>query len=117
LSARVQHTQAVTARDPEASNSDQPWIMLLLESLSAGVMTILVGSTVLLVIVSLYVIIVWPLTFWDLSNLGWQEYASWVKPILWSVFAVGSLGGYLCFGGAAFKARPKAGFSRSKPAK
>ena len=107
MSARVQPTQAVTARDQEASG--QPWIMLLLQSLSAGVMTILVGSAVLLVIISVYVIIVWPLTFWDLSNLGWEKYTSWVKPILWSAFAVGSLVGYWCFGGAAFKARQKSG--------
>jgi len=92
--------------------------MLLLESLSAGVVTMLVGSTVLLVITSVYVIIVWPLTFWDLSSLGWQQYISWVKPILWAIFAGGSLAGYWCFGGAAFKAKKKPGISApSKPAR
>jgi hypothetical protein len=92
--------------------------MLLLASLSAGVMTILVCSAVVLVIISVYVIIVWPLTFWDLSSLGWEKYISWVKPILWSVFAGGSLAGYWCFGGAAFKAKQKPGISApSKPAR
>ena len=74
-------------------------------------MTILVGSAVLLVIMSLYVIIVWPLTFWDLSSLGWEKYMSWVKPIVWSVFAGGSLAGYWIFGGAAFKTKQKPGIS------
>jgi hypothetical protein len=54
------------------------------------------------------VIIVWPLTFWDLANLGLDEYASWTNTVLWSIFAGGSLAGYWCFSGAAFQSRAKA---------
>jgi hypothetical protein len=107
LSSRVQNARAVTAHNPQASS--QSWIMLLLESLSAGVMTIFVFLFVGLVAVSLFLIMVWPLTFWDLSNLGLERFAAWVKPLLWSLFAAGSLAGYLCFGGAAFKIRRKSG--------
>ncbi len=82
--------------------------MLLFESLSAGVLAIGVGLAAVLAVVGLYVTIVWPLTFWDLANLGLEQYASWTNTVLWSVFAGGSLAGYWCFSGAAFKAKPKA---------
>jgi hypothetical protein len=52
-------------------------------------------------------VIVWPLTFWDLANLGLEKYGEWTDTVLWSVFAGGSLAGYWCFSGAAFKDRPK----------
>jgi hypothetical protein len=81
--------------------------MLMFESLSAGVMAVAVGLAAVLVVVSLYVIFVWPLTFWDLANLGLEKYGDWVDTVLWSVFAGGSLAGYWCFSGAAFKSRPK----------
>jgi uncharacterized membrane protein len=77
--------------------------MLLFESLSAGVMAIFVGFVAVLAVVGVYLIVVWPLTFWDLANLGLEKYGSWGKPILWSVFAGGSLAGFWCFSGAAFK--------------
>jgi len=81
--------------------------MLLFESLSAGVMAVSVGLAAVLAVVGVYVIIVWPLTFWDLANLGLEKYASWTDTVLWSVFAGGSLAGYWCFSGAAFKTKPK----------
>jgi hypothetical protein len=83
--------------------------MLLFESLSAGVIAIFAGFVLVTVVVGVYVIIIWPLTFWDLANLRLEKYYSWINPILWSVFAGGSLAGYWCFGGAAFKSRQKAG--------
>jgi hypothetical protein len=86
----------------------QHWSMLLFESLSAGVLAVGMGLASVLVVVGLYVTIVWPLTFWDLANLGLEQYASWTDTVLWSVFAGGSLAGYWCFSGAAFKAKPKA---------
>jgi hypothetical protein len=86
----------------------QHWSMLLFESLSAGVLAIGVGLAAVLAIVGLYVTIVWPLTFWDLANLGLEQFASWTNTVLWSVFAGGSLAGYWCFSGLAFKAKPKA---------
>lgn len=88
----------------------QHWAMLLFESFSAGVMAIFVGFVSVTVVVGLYVICVWPLTFWDLANLHLERLNSWIHPILWSVFGVGSLVGFLCFSGIAFNAR------RRKPA-
>jgi hypothetical protein len=81
--------------------------MLLFESLSAGIMTIFVCFFLVMVAVGVYVLVVWPLTFWDLANLGLEKYGSWINTILWSLFAGGSIAGYWCFGGAAFKAKPK----------
>jgi hypothetical protein len=81
--------------------------MLLFESLSAGALAVGVGLTAVLAVIGVYVILVWPLTFWDLANLGLEQYASWTDTILWSVFAGGSLAGYWCFSGAAFKTKPK----------
>jgi len=82
--------------------------MLLFESLSAGVMAIFAGFVLVTIVVGVYVIIIWPLTFWDLANLGLEKYHSWIHPTLWSVFAAGSLAGYWCFGDGAFKSRQKA---------
>jgi hypothetical protein len=81
--------------------------MLVFESLSAGVMAIAVGCAAVLIIVCGYAVIVWPLTFWDLADLGLEKYGSWVNTILCSVFAGGSLAGYWCFSGEAFKNKPK----------
>ena len=92
---------ATSARKPDPT--DQHWTMLLFESLSAGVMAVGVGMVAVLTVVGVYVLIVWPLTFWDLANLGAENYNSWADTVLWSVFAGGSLAGYWCFSGAAFK--------------
>jgi hypothetical protein len=82
--------------------------MLLFESMSAGVFAIFVGFVAVLSVVGVYVIIVWPLTFWDLANLGIEKVFPWVNTVLWSVFAGGTLAGYWCFSGRAFKAKSKA---------
>ena len=87
--------------------TDQHWSMLLFESVSAGFLAVVVGLAAVMGVVGVYAIIVWPLTFWDLANLGLEQYASWTDTVLWSVFAGGSLAGYWCFSGAAFKNRPK----------
>lgn len=73
--------------------------------MSAGVMAVLVGLLAVMVIVGLYVIVVWPLTFWDLTNSGLEQYGEWVNLVLWSVFAGGSLAGFWLFSGAAFKSK------------
>ena len=105
MSPLVQRTRPGTARpDP----TGQHWSMLLFESLSAGIMAVTVGLVAVMIVVGIYVIVVWPLTFWDLANLGLEQYAGWTHIVLWSVFAGGSLAGYWCFSGAAFKAKPKA---------
>lgn len=89
-------------------SADQHWSMLLFESLSAGVMAVAFGLGLVLVLVSIYAVFVWPLTFWDLGNLGLEQYASWTSTVLWSVFAGGSLSGFWVFSGYAFKSKPKA---------
>ena len=105
MSPLVQRTRPSSGRpDP----TDQHWSMLLFESLSAGVMAVFVGLVAVMLVVGVYVIIVWPLTFWDLANLGLERYGSWVNTVLWSVFTGGSLAGYWCFSGHAFKSKTKA---------
>jgi len=104
-------------RSQRPDPTDQHWSMLLFESLSAGVMAVVAGLAAVMAVVGVYVIIVWPLTFWDLANLGLEQYASWVDTILWSVFAGGSLAGYWCFSGNAFKGpkvRPQARPARAR---
>ena len=99
--------QRPRAKGPQRNDgSDEHWSMLLFESLSAGAMALLVGLGVVMAVVGLYVIVVWPLTFWDLSNTGLEKYSSWANTALWSVFAGASLAAYWCFSGAAFKNKP-----------
>lgn len=105
MSPLIQRSRSVSARP---NPTDQHWSMLLFESMSAGVFAIFVGFVALLSVVGVYVIIVWPLTFWDLANLGIEKLFPWVNTVLWSVFAGGTLAGYWCFSGHAFKAKPKA---------
>lgn len=81
--------------------------MLLFESCSAGVLALGVGIASVMLTVSLYAAFVWPLTFWDLSNLGLEKYADYGPTALWSIFAGGTLAGYWCFSGEAFKNRRK----------
>jgi hypothetical protein len=81
--------------------------MLLFESLSAGVLAVGVGMVMVLIVVGVYVIIVWPLTFWDLASFGSENYGPWADTVLWSIFAGGSLAGFWCFSGAAFKNKPR----------
>jgi hypothetical protein len=81
--------------------------MLMFESLSAGAIAMGIGIAAVLIVVCIYAVVVWPLTFWDLAGSGLDKYASWMDTVLWSVFAGGSLAGFWCFSGAAFKAQPK----------
>jgi hypothetical protein len=106
MSPLVQRSRNGSAQKPDPT--DQHWSMLLFESLSAGVVAVTVGLGAVLVVVGVYVSLVWPLTFWDLDGLGLEQVASWTDTVLWSVFAGGSLAGYWCFSGAAFKSKPKA---------
>jgi len=96
-----------TGTVPAAEPSDQHWSMLLFESCSAGVLAIAVGIASVMLVVSLYLVLVWPLTLWDLANLGLEKYAQYGDTALWSVFAGGTLAGYWCFSGKAFKKRRK----------
>lgn len=104
MSPLVQRSRPSPARpDP----TDQHWSMLLFESLSAGVMAVVAGMALVMAVVGVYVIIVWPLTLWDLTHSGLEKYGSWTDIVLWSIFAGGSLAGYWCFSGAAFKSKSK----------
>jgi hypothetical protein len=105
MSPLVQRSRAGSVRRPDPT--DEHWSMLVFESLSAGFMAVVVGMAAVMAVVGVYVVFVWPLTFWDLTNLGVERYASWTNLVLWSVFAGGSLAGYWCFSGAAFKSKPK----------
>jgi hypothetical protein len=106
MSALVPRPRSGAVAKPDATH--QHWSMLLFESLSAGVMAVAVGMAAVMIVVGVYVIIVWPLTFWDLASFGGENYRSWADTILWSIFAGGSLAGFWCFSGAAFKNKPKA---------
>ncbi len=86
--------------------TDQHWSMLLFESCSAGVAAVCVGGLAVLTAVGIYTLLVWPLTFWDI-RIPTQEYESWASTILWSVFAGGTLAGFFCFSGWAFKGKSK----------
>lgn len=103
MSPLVQRARPGVSKRPEPTG--QFWGMLLFESLSAGAMAVLVGLAAVLAVVGVYVIIVWPLTFWDLTDVGLEKYGSWAQTVMWSVFAGGTLAGYWCFSGAAFKGK------------
>ncbi len=112
--------QRPRVKGPQATaDTDQHWSMLVFESFSAGVMAVLVGMLAVMVIVGAYVIVVWPLTFWDLTNSGLEQYEDWMNTVLWSVFAGGSLAGFWVFSGAAFKSasarRASGAMVRAKP--
>jgi hypothetical protein len=81
--------------------------MLVFESLSVGVMAIAVEFAAVLLVVGVYAVLVWPLTFMDVANVGAREFDSWARTVLWPVFAGGSPAGYWCFNGSAFKEKPK----------
>lgn len=76
---------------------------MVFESLSVGVIVVLGVMLAVLLLVGIYVMVVWPLTFWDLADSGLENYGSLAKTALWSLFAGGSLAGYWCISGAAFK--------------
>ena len=78
----------------------------MFESLSAGAMAVMACLFAVMAVVGLYVILVWPLTFWDLADSGLDKYGDWANIALWSVFAGGSAAGFWCFSGAAFKSKP-----------
>ena len=79
-------------------------------------MSIFALFVIVMAVLGVYVIVVWPLTFWDLGSLGLEKHAIWAKDILWSIFAGGTLAGLWCFSGAAFRAKRKAG-SQPSPSK
>ena len=109
LSRVTQEPRADQTQGPPGS--DEHWSVLVFESLSVGVMVVLFVMLAVMLLVGVYTTVVWPLTFWDLTDSGLEKYGSWVKTVLWSLFAGGSLAGYWCISGAAFK--QKAGQRRT----
>jgi len=105
MSPLVQRQRSDAASRPDPA--DQHWVMLVFESCSAGVLALGVGIASVLLTVGVYAVFVWPLTFWDLGNLGLEKYAPYGTTALWSIFAGGTLAGYWCFSGEAFKNRRK----------
>jgi hypothetical protein len=106
LSPLVQRARPRSGRSRKGT--DQHWSMLLLQSLSAGALAVLAGMAVVMALVGVYVLVIWPLTYWDLSQAGLEKYTAWSGTALWSVFIGGSLAGFWFFSGAAFKGKPRA---------
>lgn len=99
------------------NSADQHWSMLLFESCSAGVLALGAGIASVMLVVSVYAVFIWPLTFWDLANLGLEKYVEYGRTALWSIFAGGTLAGYWCFSGEAFKKRGTTPKSAARPAR
>jgi hypothetical protein len=70
--------------------------MLFFASFSGGLLALMLAFVVLITGVGLYSVLIWPLTFWDLANLGLEKYASWTGTITASVFAGGAFAGSRC---------------------
>jgi hypothetical protein len=81
--------------------------MLLFASFSGGLAAIMLAFVVLITGVGLYSLLIWPLTFWDLANLGLEKYANWTGTITASVFAGGAFAGYWVFSGEPYKRKPQ----------
>jgi hypothetical protein len=89
-----------------SASDEQGWWMLVFESLSAGVLAILIAATALLVLVGAYDYIVWPLTKWDLASINVEQFRPWWQWAVGVTFAAGSATGFWCFSGAAFRPKP-----------
>jgi hypothetical protein len=81
--------------------------MLFFASVSGGLLALMLAVVVLITGVGLYSLLIWPLTFWDLANLGLEKYASWTGTITASVFAGGAFAGYWVFSGEPYKRKPQ----------
>jgi hypothetical protein len=82
--------------------------MLFYASLLGGISALLVAVAFLMAVLGAYVMLVWPLTFWDLANLGLEELGSWTWVLVAATFSGGALGGYCYFSGFSFSPKPKA---------
>jgi hypothetical protein len=81
--------------------------MLFFASLSGGLLALMLAFVVLITGVGLYSLLIWPLTFWDLANLGWEKYADWTGIVTASIFAGGAFAGYWVFCGEPSAGKPK----------
>lgn len=81
--------------------------MLFYAGLCGGIAALFLGFFLVLAVVGAYVILVWPLTFWDLANLGLEALGGWIWLIVLVTFAGGALGGLCYFSGLTLKSKPK----------
>ena len=81
--------------------------MLFFASFSGGLAALMLAFLVLIIGVGLYSLLIWPLTFWDLADLGLEKYANWTGTITASVFAGGALAGFWVFSSEPSRATPK----------
>lgn len=89
--------------------------MLFYSGLLGGISALLLGFILLLSILGVYVILVWPLTFWDLANLGLEKLGSWIWVIVAATFSGGALGGCCYFSGLLFGSKPEAKAPTRRP--
>ena len=80
--------------------------MVLYESLSVGITAILVLVGVALLAVGLYVLVIWPLTEWDLVNVHLGAYQPTLRFFLVVIFMVASLVGFWFISGVAWGSKP-----------
>jgi hypothetical protein len=84
--------------------------MLFFACISSGLAALIVAFVVLITVVGVYALMIWPLTFWDLANLGLEKYSGWTETIVLSVFTGGAMAGYWVFSGDRFKSKQNAKF-------
>lgn len=108
LSLLVQRKRPIRPARPKLSEPELYRRMLFYASLLGGVSALLLAVAFLLAVLGAYVILVWPLTFWDLANVGREELGSWTWVLVAATFGGGALGGYCYFSGFSFAPRPKA---------
>jgi len=109
LSPLVQHKRPIRpASQPAAprvlSGGELYLRMLFSAGLIGGISALLFGFALLMAAVGLYTIVIWPLTFWDLANLGLEALGPWIGLIITATFAGGTLGG-LCYFSGLFSKR------------
>lgn len=102
--------------DSRRSTSDeQSWPMLIFESLSAGMIAVLLVLAAVLVLVGIYTGVVWPITKWDLAFAQSAKYRLWAERALGMIFAAGSGLGFWYFSGAAFREKPAGRAGNTQP--
>lgn len=90
--------------------------MLFSAGLIGGISALLFGFALLMAAVGVYVIVIWPLTFWDLANLGLEALGTSIWLIIAATFAGGALGG-LCYFSGLFSKRKLSTRMPTRPAR
>jgi len=107
LSPLVQRKRPIRPARPTASEPELYRRMLFYASLLGGISALSLAVAFLMAVLGAYVVLVWPLTFWDLANLGLEELGSWIWVLVAATFGGGALGGYCYFSGFSFAPKPK----------